>query len=317
MLALETLVPLLAIVLLGAILRHTRFASAGLFRETNRLLYWIALPALLFEETAGAQMGGDAALRVAGVMLAGTAACIGAGYLVAWLLRVPRHGTGAFVQGAFRGNLAYVGLPAVTLALAGASGMADPDARTLAVLALALVVPVYNIVAVVVLVAGGGEASRQPPPARAAYFRKLVIALVTNPFILACLAGLLFAVNRWELPVIVQRTCATLGQMTTPLALLGVGATLSLEALRGRWGHAAGAALIKVGVAPLVGYVVATALGLTPVELRVALIYLATPTAAASFVMAGQLGSDEQLASAIIVLSTILSLPALAVSLMV
>ncbi len=317
MLAFNTLVPLLAIVLLGAVLRRTRFASAGLFRETNRLLYWIALPALLFEETATAELGGDAALRVAGVILAATAACIGVGYVVAWLLRVPRHGTGAFVQGGFRGNLAYVGLPAITLALAGADGSIDPAVRTLAVLALALVVPIYNIVAVVVLVASGGAAPGQPAEARTAYLRKLGVALVTNPFIVACLAGLLFAVSGWELPAIVARTCATLGQMTTPLALLGVGATLSLTALRGRWAQAAGAALVKVGVAPLVGYLLVTALGLSPLELRIAMIYLATPTATASYVMAGQLGSDEQLAGAIIVLSTILSLPALAISLSV
>jgi len=105
--------------------------------------------------------------------------------------------------------------------------------------------------------------------------------------------------------------------MTTPLALLGVGATLSLTALRGRWAQAAGAALVKVGVAPLVGYLLVTVFGLSPIELRIAMIYLATPTATASYVMAGQLGSDEQLAGAIIVLSTILSLPALAISLSV
>jgi malate permease and related proteins len=316
MLALNTLVPLLAIVLLGAVLRRTRFASAGLFRETNRLLYWIALPALLFEETATAEIGGDAALRVAGVILIATAACIGVGYLVAWLLRLPRHSVGAFVQGGFRGNLAYVGLPAITLALAGSDGAIDPEVRTLAVLALALIVPIYNIVAVVVLVASGGAAG-QPPAARAAYLRKLGVALVTNPFILACLAGLLIAVSGWDLPTIVARTCATLGQMTTPLALLGVGATLSLEALRGRWTQAAAAALVKVAVAPLVGYLLVSALGLAPLELRIAMIYLATPTATASYVMAGQLGSDEQLAGAVIVLSTVLSLPALAVSLIV
>jgi malate permease and related proteins len=316
MLALNTLVPLLAIVLLGAVLRRTRFASAGLFRETNRLLYWIALPALLFEETATAEIGGDAALRVAGVILIATAACIGVGYLVAWLLRLPRHSVGAFVQGGFRGNLAYVGLPAITLALAGSDGAIDPEVRTLAVLALALIVPIYNIVAVVVLVASGGAAG-QPPAARAAYLRKLGVALVTNPFILACLAGLLIAVSGWDLPTIVARTCATLGQMTTPLALLGVGATLSLEALRGRWTQAAAAALVKVAVAPLVGYLLVSALGLAPLELRIAMIYLATPTATASYVMAGQLGSDEQLAGAVIVLSTILSLPALAISLIV
>ncbi len=50
MLAFNTLVPLLAIVLLGAVLQRGRLCIRRAGRETNRLLYWIALPALLFED---------------------------------------------------------------------------------------------------------------------------------------------------------------------------------------------------------------------------------------------------------------------------
>ena len=67
----------------------------------------------------------------------------------------------------------------------------------------------------------------------------------------------------------------------------------------------------------MVGYLVARWLGLSPIETRVALIYLACPTAAASYVMAQQLGSDDKLASSIIVVSTILAFPVLALSLWV
>ncbi len=62
------------------------------------------------------------------------------------------------------------------LRLRGADSSIDPAVRTLAVLALALVVPIYNIVAVVVLVASGGAAPGQPGGARTAYLRKLGVA---------------------------------------------------------------------------------------------------------------------------------------------
>jgi len=51
--------------------------------------------------------------------------------------------------------------------------------------------------------------------------------------------------------------------------------------------------------------------GLTPQEMRMALIYLATPTAVMSFVMAEQLGGDARLSADAVVVSTVLSLPAL------
>ena len=64
MVVVNTLVPLLALITLGAALRRWNFAQPGFFRETNRLLYWIAMPALLFYQTAEATIQPGAALRV-------------------------------------------------------------------------------------------------------------------------------------------------------------------------------------------------------------------------------------------------------------
>jgi len=308
----NTLAPLLAIVLLGTVLRQTGFAPASLFRETNRLLYWIALPALLFYQTAEATIKGDSALRVFAVLLVGLLFCMALGYLVARVMRLPPSATGAFVQGAYRGNLAYVGLPVVLLALAAPNGQPAPEINALAVLSIAFLVPIYNLTAVVVLLAGrGGETGTGHT------VRRMLGAMITNPLVLSCAAGLFFVVFGWKLPPVVRQTCATLGQMSTPLALLGTGAALTFASLRHRIVPASASSLIKVAAGPLIGYLVARWMGLSPAELRVAMIYLACPTATASYVMAQQLSADDRLAGSIIVVSTLLAVPALAISLWV
>ena len=104
--------------------------------------------------------------------------------------------------------------------------------------------------------------------------------------------------------------------MTTPLALISIGAGLALVSARAGLALAVAAALIKVGVAPLIGYLVAPHIGLTPVELRVALIFLACPAASASYIMAQMMGADDTLAGTIILASTVLSFPALSVVLL-
>ena len=126
--------------------------------------------------------------------------------------------------------------------------------------------------------------------------------MVTNPLVLSCVAGLLFALLPWQLPCDRAPNLSTVGQMSTPLALFGIGASLTLTTLRHNLRLASYASLVKVGLSPLAGYLLAKALGLGPVELRIALIYLACPAAAASYVMAEQLGSDEKLAASVIVL---------------
>ena len=72
------------------------------------------------------------------------------------------------------------------------------------------------------------------------------------------------------------------------------------------------AALLKVGLMPVVGFFIARAFGLEGALLTVCLLYLTTPTAVASYVMANQMGADADLAAAIIVIGTVLAFPALA-----
>jgi hypothetical protein len=57
----------------------------------------------------------------------------------------------------------------------------------------------------------------------------------------------------------------------------------------------------------LFGWPLARAAGLFPDEMRITLLFLACPTAAASFTLAGKLGGDEALAASSVVISTLLS----------
>lgn len=302
------LLPIVAVIGLGAALRHGRFASPRLFAETNRLVYWVALPAYLFYKTAESKLQGDSAVRVFAVLVGGMALSVALGYLIARLLRLPPRSTSAFVQGSYRSNLAYVGLPITLMAVAARAGSQSAALQAVAVLSIALLMPIYNVVAVFVLLAGH-EGSREQLPHR---LRELGFRLVTNPLILACAAGLLVMALGWTLPAPLRETLSIVGDMTTPLALLGIGATLSFATLRSYLRNAGTAASIKAVASPLFGLAIAAALGLSRPETRMALIYLACPTAAASYVMAQQLGADEGLAANIIVASTLLSIPVLA-----
>jgi len=71
------------------------------------------------------------------------------------------------------------------------------------------------------------------------------------------------------------------------------------------------ALLLAVAVTPLLTWPLARWVGLAPDEMRVALLFLATPTAAASFTLAGKLGCDEALAASSVVISTLLSIVSL------
>ncbi len=303
------LLPIFAVIALGAVLRYSGFASVQVFQQTNRLVYWIGIPAYLFYKTADSKLQGDAAARVFAVLFGAMVSAIALGYLIAGLLRLEATSASAFVHGAFRSNLVYVGLPVVFLALAARGYEQLPELQAVAVISIALLVPIYNTAAVLVLV-GGHEGGREQLPKR---LRELVTRLLTNPLILSCVAGLVVLGLGWKLPQPIRQTCETLGAMTTPLALLGIGAALSFTTLRSYWLRATLSAGIKVIAAPLIGLLLARWLALSSAELRMALIFLACPSATVTYIMAQQMGADDGLAANIVLLSTLLALPSLAV----
>ncbi len=308
---LPTLLPIFLIIGLGWGLRTWRALPDGFFAGLNSLVFFIGLPALLLVKIATSPLQGGPALRIFWVVLAATVVVTVAAYPLARLLRLDGPGTGSFVQAAMRGNLAYIGLPVVFFALgdlAAASG--EIDIETTAMLVLAPTVPLYNLACVIILAQGAGRdghASRRPSVATLA--RKVV----GNPLLIACLLGLGLALAGVTLPKTVVRTLQPLGQMALPLALLSIGASFCRGGLHRQVGPALVASLLKVVVAPLLGLLVARGLGLSGLETRMALIFLACPTAITGYIMAEQLGADADLASGAIVLSTLLSILPLAV----
>ena len=303
----NTLAPVFVVIALGAALRRTRFLPEAFFRHASRLVYWVALPCLLFYKIAGAPQIDAAAGGVFLIALIGMAGSIAVAVVFAAAVRMPAPQVGAFVQAGFRGNLAYVGLAVILYAFsAPGAGDAGRRAQTAAVLALGPLVPIYNVAAVVALLAGGRRLDR-------AALRKMAVQIATNPLLLASVAGLAVSLSPFRLPPAARRTCEVVGQFALPLALLVVGGALASTRMHGRVTYCVVAAAIKVGVSPAVGYAAAVLLGLGPQETAVGLILLACPTAVASYVLAEQLEGDAALSAGVIVASTLLSIISLSV----
>jgi predicted permease len=297
------LAPIFLVIALGAALQKGGLLPADVLGGFNRLTYWVGLPVLVFVSLAGADQGEAAGTgRLVAVLLATTAAMVGVAALCARIFGVAAGAGGTFVQAAFRGNLTFVGLPLI-LTLPGVP-------QTPALLAVAPLLIAYNVVSVVVLLASRHAVGW-------AMLRIVGREVVRNPIIVACLLGAGAYAVHLSLPVALDRTLVQLSRMAVPLALICVGAALAATPARGGRGPAAAAAAFKAVVSPLIGYLIGRLAGLDAGGLLVVVIFAACPTAAISYTMVRQLGGDEALAAAAIVLSTIFSAFALAAALAV
>jgi len=302
----NTLLPVFLIIAVGAFLRKIRFFSDEFVAGLNRLVFWVGLPCLLFGKIVTAQYNYQVAGKTTLVMIAGTLVCIVAAYIVAFIIRVRPQAVGTFVQGAFRGNHYYVGLALLMYIFAAADSKTAARMENVTILVLALLVPVYNIAAIIVLLASRHKLDRYVPV-------RIARETIVNPLFIACAAGIIYSYIFPPLPLVVTRSCDAVGQISLPLALIAIGAILAQSKIAGSGIPALAASIIKVAVSPLVGLWVAHLIGLGVGETKIALLLLACPTAVTSYVVAEQLGGDEELSAAIIVVSTILSIISLSV----
>ena len=160
----------------------------------------------------------------------------------------------------------------------------------------------FNLLSVLILI--HYSKNRKGSGASIALF---ISELVKNPLIVACAIGLALNLSNGALPPFLSRPLDALGDTALPLVLMSIGASLQFERLRGAASPSLIASLIKVGAAPVFGFLLAGLFALSQTERMIAIFYLAAPAAGMSYVMAEVMGNDGPLAGRIVALSTLLS----------
>ena len=298
MFIINSIAPIFLLIALGKILRKTGFLPEAFFKGLNRLVFWFALPALLINSVSQATLELDTISRVVGLLTTATLLTM----LLAWIagrpLSLSAPQTGAFIQGAFRGNAAFISLPVIVYSM----GQQEPGTEALATVVLAPVVILFNILGVIVLTRFSSDRKGHRISALS-----VGMEMLRNPLILACILGIVMNVMDIHLPRFIATTFEALGRTSLPLVLMSIGATLEIERLRGAASPSLVASLIKVVAAPLFGVLLSGLFRTSHTELMIAVFFLASPAAAMSYIMAEEMGNDGPLAGRIVTLSTLFS----------
>jgi len=274
---------------LGVAPRRLGWIDARFIDTASSLVFKGTMPVMLFLAILRADLGTALQPALLGYFLLATVVT----FLLAWgwaILRIPRADRGVYTQGAFRGNNGIVGL-ALATSLYGDYGLSVGGVLG------GLVILSYNSLSAIVLAVYGRDGKADP--------RSIVRSIASNPLILGVLAAMPFAYWRVPLPHWLLVSGDYFASMTLPLALICIGGTLSLSSLRQGGGIALGAALMKMVWLPLLATWGAWLCGFREAQLAILFLYFASPTAAASFVMARASGGNHELAASIIVITTL------------
>lgn len=287
---LAALAPVFLLILLGWAVRAARIFPADAIGAVNRFGYFVLYPAFLFTTISSASVASGEAVRfVFGVLLA----FLGVVALMLALKPLFRDGPGytSVFQGATRWNGFAI--------LAAGNEIFGPLGRPYIALIFGPAVLMLNVISVAVLARWGDNAQTS--------WRFVIAQVAGNPLVLACIAGM--AALFVGLPDLGPVTDALqlLGQAAMPVALICVGAGIDLSAARVAGAKVATSTAVKLLVAPAIFFFAVRAVGAGHDAAAIAAGIGATPTAAASYALAREMGGDARTMAAIVSITTLAS----------
>lgn len=339
----NAVVPIVLLILLGYLLKRFGFLNQNFIKIGNKFVFKVCLPCMLFiniydNMKSFSDVNWTVVLYAVIVVL--VIFCLG--LLTAILTTKDNKRRGVILQCAFRSNFAIIGLTLVerlggNTAIAGiVSAFTIPVFNILAVIALTVFVAKDVKVATV---EGGesvpaGEEDSQvgaaPSPVNKAPkkngIKSILLNIVKNPLIIGVLLGLVFVgirqiemaacggetPFRFDTQLKFLYTCVKdLKSIASPLALVVLGGQFEFSAVKGMTKEIAVSVVWRIIIAPLIGIGVAILLdSYTSIkfgaEIYPTLIALfGTPVAVASAIMAGAMDNDEQLATQLVVWTSI------------
>lgn len=289
--AVNAVIPFLIYITFGYGVKASGLMDEEFARRLNKVIFQAFFPIMMFYNL---YQTGEAPMHTGRLIFTGI---LGEVVLIILLMIIvprlvkenPRRGV--LIQAVYRSNFVLFAVP-LTENIFGQAGV------TLASVMVTIVVPFYGVMAVIILeYFRGGKLS----------FLSLVKKVVTNPMILGALVGGVFLVLGIRLPACIEKPVAQFSALTTPLALFVLGGTLQFSSLKSNLRCIVPAVFMKLVLIPAVMVAVSIAVGMEPLERFVLLTMFATPTAAASFPMAQNMGGDGKLAGELVVCSTVAS----------
>lgn len=292
MISANAVLPMCLVMALGYGTRRLGWLRREEISIINKIAFRIFLPCLLYYNIYCSDLSGSfdpllMAYAVGGVLLTFGLAL---GYTLL-TEKLPER-RGVLIQGMFRSNYVIMGIPVAT-ALLGADQLG-----TVSIL-IAVIVPLFNMLAVVVLEVFRGQ---KPKPLH------ILGQIAKNPLVIGSVLGILTLVAGIRLPHILEQTIQSVSAIASPLQLFLLGAFFQFSGLKTYRRELVTVSIAKLIVSPGLFLGLGALLGFRGVAFVSLIGIFASPTAVNSFTMAQQMGGDAELAGDIVVTTSAASI---------
>ena len=281
--------PIFVMMAIGYFIKNIKFIDDNTVKKNNALVFKLFLPMMLFKNVYESDISSVFNPKLIMFSLISSLIIIAVLFVIVPVFEKDNRKRGVLIQGMFRSNFVIFGVP-VTEALCGS------EVTGSAAVLVAIIVPVFNFFSVIALAVFD---------TKKADFKSVLLNIIKNPLIIASALGLGALLLGIRLPHVIEESVSYLAKVTTPLALMMLGASINFKRIGDNLVSMTCAVLVKLVIIPLIfvgaGIFV---FGFRGAELAILLALFATPPAVSSFTMAQQMGSDDELAGLLVMFGT-------------
>lgn len=292
--------PIFSLILTGWLARHLGALGPNATREVNRVVVYLALPALLFDITANAV---PSEIWQPGFLAAFTAGCAVVFALTIWMrMRNGAQLADAAIDGlnASYANTGFMGFP-MLLAVIGESAMAATLVATIVTACILFAIAIILI-----------EIGLQSETRRRDIARKICLSLVKNPLLIAPVMGGIVMATGIGLPDALDSYMKLLGGAASPCALIALGLFLAeTSGQQPRAGTRVQNILValKLIAQPAVTWVIAVPVLRLEAEMaHIAVLLAALPTGTGPFMLAEFYQREALLTGRVVLITTVMSI---------
>lgn len=288
--SLAAVLPMFLIMAAGYGAKLTGVLKASEVPRYNSVAFHVFMPFLLFHSIYTSDLSTAIRPRLMLFAVCGVLAVFGLSILFACAFERDRMCRGVLIQGIYRSNYVLVGLPI-------AEALVQPEELGTIAMLIAVVVPLFNVLAVVALETFCG---------RTVSVKRIIRSVAANPLIIGSVLGILFLALGLRLPGPVETAVAYMSDAATPLQLFLLGGFFDFSDLAACRRPLVAATVGRLVVVPALMLPLAGALGFRGAEFVALIGCFASSNAVSSFSMAQEMGGDARLAGNIVVLTSAL-----------
>lgn len=314
--AFNAIAPILIMILLGYFLRAKNFINENFIKIGNKFVFNIALPVMLMMNVYSTDSLSNISWEVVIYTAVVVTFLVLLGCFVAVVTTKVPERRGVIMQCVYRSNYAIIGFSL-------ASALGGESAKALTAMVSAICIPLFNAFSVISLsMFVSGEKGKFS-------FKAILKDIVKNPLIIGVAIGIVCLLARQaqlelfdkvvfslkeDLPF-VYGPLNNISNITTPFALIVLGGQFSFSAVRGMFKEIAVGTLGRVVLAPVIGIGLAIILSTYtnllhcgPEEYPALIALFGSPVAVSSAIMAEQMHNDGQLATQLVVWTSLCSI---------